>query len=91
MSGEIFFTNMLATNMCVDLRGRNIAVPQHFLKNAQVSSPFEQMCGEAVPERVRVQALEPDIAPIALDKLAYAPPGEPSTSHVQEDGIGVLI
>ena len=36
----------------IDLRRRNITVPQHKLDGTQVSSPFEKMRGERVPDQV---------------------------------------
>ena len=40
-------------NMRIDLCGRQIAVPQQHLHNAQISAVIEQMGREGVPQRMR--------------------------------------
>ena len=39
--------------MGINLRCRNVGMPQHDLYTAQIRSPLEQMRGEAVTQRVR--------------------------------------
>ena len=42
-------------NVRIDLSCRDITVTQHQLNRAQVSSTFEQVRGERVPQQVRRQ------------------------------------
>ena len=44
----------LLIDMGIYLRCRNIRVPEHFLDDAQVGAVSEQMRGETVPEKMRV-------------------------------------
>ena len=41
-----------AVYMCIDLRGQDGRVPEHFLDQTKVCSVFYQMGGETVPEGV---------------------------------------
>ena len=41
----------------IDLRRRDIGVAEHFLNRPQVGPPLQQMRREAVPQRVRREAL----------------------------------
>ena len=43
----------LARNVRVNLRGRNIRVPQQHLHHAQVCAVIEQMGGKRMPQRMR--------------------------------------
>src|SRR5271157_2681044 len=45
----------LLQNVRIDLRGRNLTVPEHKLDRAQISSPFEKMRGKRVPDQMRRQ------------------------------------
>jgi len=48
------FFEVLAVDMRVDLRCRNVSVSKHFLHHAQIRPPFEQVRCEGVAESVRV-------------------------------------
>ena len=41
----------------VDLGGRDVGMPKHFLNLAQIGSARSQMRGEAVPHRMRANGL----------------------------------
>src|SRR5208283_1505040 len=47
--------------MRVNLRGRDIAVPQHLLHRTQIRAAFEQMGGEAMAQSVRADPRQPRI------------------------------
>ena len=40
--------------MRINLRGRNIRVPQEFLNDSQIGSVRQQVCCERVPQKVRI-------------------------------------
>lgn len=42
-------------DVSVDLGGREVGVPEHLLDDPQVGAPFEEVGGEGVTKRVRVQ------------------------------------
>ena len=44
----------LLVYVCVDLSGRNISVPKHFLDDAQVCAIAEQMRGKTMAQQVRI-------------------------------------
>ena len=44
-------------HMSVNHRRRNVLVAEEFLHSTDVVAVFEQMCGEAVPERVATRSL----------------------------------
>ena len=43
----------LARNVCVDLRGRKITMPEQHLHHTQISAVIQQVGGECVPQGVR--------------------------------------
>lgn len=51
------FSEKFPVKMRIDLGGRNAFMSQHFLYGTEVGAPFDQMCGERVPERVRGNGL----------------------------------
>ena len=53
MEPVVGFFQPLLINMGVDLRRRDIGVPEHFLDDTEIAAIIEQMRGEAVPKRVR--------------------------------------
>jgi len=48
---------MLEIKVRVDLRGRNVSVPEQFLYAAQIAAGFQKMGGKRVPEEVWMDAL----------------------------------
>ncbi len=44
---------LLLLHMGVDLRRRDVGMPQQFLDDAQVGPAFEQVAGEGMPQHVR--------------------------------------
>ena len=49
-------SQIFAINVRVDLRGRDVRVPEHVLHGTQVGATLEQMGGERVPQGVRRDA-----------------------------------
>src|ERR1700745_3560175 len=47
----------LLINMCIDLSGRNIGVPEHFLDDPKIGAVPQQMRREAVPQKMWVNVL----------------------------------
>ena len=47
----------LLIDMGVNLRRRNVGMPEHFLNNAQIGAVAQQMSGETVPEQMRINVL----------------------------------
>ena len=47
----------LLIDMRVDLCRGYVGVAQHFLDNAQIRTVSEQMCREAMPQKVRIHVL----------------------------------
>ena len=52
MAAQQFLAETGAVGMQVYLRCGYRLMPEHHLYGTQVSAPFEQMCGEGVPERM---------------------------------------
>jgi hypothetical protein len=46
-------SKILAIDVRVDLRRRDVGMPKHFLDRAQVRAAFEQMRREGMSERMR--------------------------------------
>src|SRR5437016_4763958 len=46
-----------AVDVGIDLRGRDVGVAEHRLDGAQIRTALEQVGGETVPQRVRIDAL----------------------------------
>ena len=53
-------------DMRVDLRGRYIGVPQDLLQHAKVRTARKHVSGKGVAQRVRMEAHQPHLAPVAL-------------------------
>ena len=53
MKSIVGLAHVLIGNVSVDLRSRNIAVPQQRLDRTRVGSVLEQVSGKAVPKGVR--------------------------------------
>jgi hypothetical protein len=47
----------LLIDMGIDLRRRNVSVPEHFLDDAQIGTVPEEVRREAVPQKVRINVL----------------------------------
>ena len=44
----------LLIDVCVNLRRRNVGVPEHLLNDSQIGAVAEQMRSEAVPQRLPI-------------------------------------
>ena len=51
---EVFCSQVLAVEVCVDLGGGDIRMPQYLLDEAQVGTALQQMGSAAVAQRVGV-------------------------------------
>src|SRR5690606_5230872 len=52
-----YLLKVIPIQVCIDLRGGDRFMAQHFLDRAQVSSPFDEMCCKRMPERVGADLL----------------------------------
>ena len=60
----------LLIDMGVNLGRRNIGVAEHFLDDPQIRTVSEQMCREAMPQKMRIHVLVQSGAPrVLLDDL----------------------
>ena len=60
----------LLIDMRIDLRRRNIGVAEHLLNNPQIGAVSEQMRGETMAEKVRVNVLlQPGVPRVFLHDL----------------------
>jgi hypothetical protein len=76
---------MASIYMRVHLRRGYICMTEHLLERAQVGTAFEKVRCERVPERVRVQRLEPHASSVGANNPEYSPSRESATTRVQED------
>jgi hypothetical protein len=72
---------VLKIEMGIDLRGRDIGVPEQFLHSAQVSRGFEQMARKRVTKQMRMQmtARSPLLCPVLETRLDCARMDAPPT------------
>src|SRR5437588_7062585 len=76
--------------MRVDLRRRDVRVAEHRLHGAQVGAALEQMGGEAVAQRVRIDALlDACRARVSAEQLTESLPGHVAAAGGGEEGGGV--
>ena len=54
MKGLVLFQQRPIFYLGINLRGGNIGVAEHFLNNAQVGAPTEQMGSEGMTQEVRL-------------------------------------
>ena len=74
----------------VFLSGGEGLVAEEFLNGAEVGAIGEEMSGEGVAERVRVQVpIHVDETDVFFDDAAYGTLGETAAGVVEEDGFGV--
>ena len=57
MMFEYLFPQELAVDMRIDFGGGNLFMSQHLLDSKQVGSPFQQVGGEGMAERMRAHVL----------------------------------
>lgn len=73
----VHFLEVLFGDVGVDLRGRDGGVPEHRLDVTQLRPTAEEIGGEAMPERVRVDVLRnPRSARVSLDEALDGARGE---------------
>src|SRR5690242_359698 len=70
----------------VELRRREVRVSQHLLHRAEVGATFEQVCGERVPQEMRMDALrlQPGLLRQPPEDQERARTREPSAFGVEE-------
>src|SRR5207302_1036030 len=72
-------------HMRVNLRCRNISVPQHELDGTQIRSPLQEMRGEAVTEFMRSQAsAQTQLDAVIMQDLPDGDAAEPAAGYRQE-------
>ena len=75
MRGEIRFDQSLGTHVRIYLRGGDAGMAQQFLYGAHVRTALNQMSGERMPQRMRMQRLG-DVGPLprCFDDFPYRLP-----------------
>ena len=72
--------------MRVDLRCGDVGVTKHLLNDAQISPPSEQVGGEAMPEKVRVDVgVKSGTRGVSLDQLPHPLRGQLSSADGEKD------
>ena len=66
VGGEVGHAHVGTVDVGVELRGRDVGVAEDLLDDAQVRAAFEHVRGEAVAQRVGVQALDAGEPPVPL-------------------------
>src|SRR4030095_7783085 len=86
MKPVVHGSHTLREYVCVDLRGRQIGVPEHHLDGAKIRSALEEMRGERVPEDVRAErSAEACLTRVAFQDLPESNAREPGTSAARVD------
>src|SRR6266478_10052845 len=84
------FLQALLYRMRVNLRCRNISVPQHELDGAQIRSPLQEMRGKAVTEFMRSQpSAQTQLDAVIMQHLPDGDAAEPPTASRQEQDLMV--
>ena len=74
-----------AADMCIDLSGRDLAVPEHELNRAQISTPFQHVGGKRMAQNVRTDLeRQARFNRILLEKLPKTLAGEGLSQPGQE-------
>lgn len=66
VSRQIDLGQLRTVNMRVDLRGRNIGMPQDLLQHAQVRAAREHVGGKGVAQGVGMKPHQTHLSPVAL-------------------------
>ena len=66
VSRQVDLGQLRAIDMCVDLRGRYIGMPQDFLQHAQVGTARKHVGSKGMAQRMGMESHQPHLAPIAL-------------------------
>src|SRR5688500_18776557 len=75
----------LAIDVGIDLRGRDVGVPKHFLDRPQVGAAFEKVGREGVTERVRRHSLlDPGAIHVLAKELPCSHPREWLASRIEK-------
>src|SRR2546425_12119604 len=86
MVGLVHRPQIVAVDVRVQLRGREVRVAQHFLHGAKVRAALEQVRRERVPEGVRRYPLrQPGEAGRSLDDAPRAPPRQGRAAGVEKN------
>src|SRR5215831_14301150 len=76
-------------HVSVDLRRRQICVPQHRLHHAEVGAALDEVGGEGVAELVRAQRLaNPRGERVPPEQLPHSLPGERGPTRTDEESAG---
>ena len=66
MSRQVDLGQLRAVDMRVDLRGRNVGMPQNLLQHAQVGTARKHVGGKGVAQGMGMEPHQPHLTPIAL-------------------------
>src|SRR5438132_124589 len=85
VGAEVRVLQPLRRQLRVQLRGRQVRVPQHLLQRAQITAARQQMRGQGVAQRVRAHArLQPSSARVALNDLVQALAAQRAAAVIDE-------
>src|SRR5579862_6384948 len=80
-------SQIFAVDVCVNLRGRDVRVPEHVLHRTQVGAALEQVRGEGVAECVwRDAAADPRRGHVFPQDFPGAHSGERRAAGVEQQG-----
>lgn len=77
----------LLMDVSVDLSRRNVRVSEHGLNRAQIRTVLEQMRGEAVPKKMRMEVSDTDRCAMGLEVFPETLAAEPTTVSVDENDL----
>src|SRR5487761_113604 len=89
MKSAMPLAQMRARQMRINMRGRDIAMPQHLLHRAEIGAAFEQMSCERMAQRMRTDPRGARVAsrPL-LERLEKSLPGHRAPQPRDEYGVG---
>ena len=85
MRGEVHAPDVGAVDVGVELRRRDVGMPEQLLHGTQVGSALKEVRGVAVSQGVGVEPLDARHAPVALHDRMDRLPREAPAAHVEED------
>jgi hypothetical protein len=88
MMFQYLFPQELAVDMRIDFGGGNLFMSQHLLDSKQVGSPFQQVGGEGMAERMRAHVLfDTGHFCLLLDDMKNHDPRQSRSSPAQEQDV----
>ena len=75
--------HVLAADVRVDFRGRDVDVPEHGLHTPEIGPALDQVCGETMPQQMRIRArVDPRCSGVASYDLPKSLPRERLAARV---------